>query len=236
MNAPAILAAQIAAFRPDIVLLDAALTDLVVEARRAPKLIGFALHKNLAGAFERSITPGTLPSRTLDTPTAAPTWDVLCRAQVRKDAPTMFGTLAALSKAPLGLKGEFSIVYHLMAEAPGDLPAGLAVHDRGALYGRTFREAAATARLIVDMEDGAPVATRVDRLAELQAIGAVVLAETGPAIACLSGLTTFTTAEQLIQLVYDLLRDSPRREALRSSGSRGPSPSRTEILAALTTL
>lgn len=236
-----ILAAQITAFQPDVVLMDASLTDLLAAARSAlrpaARLIGFALHRRLvtnADAFDRLLLPETLGLRPPPPLATTATWDVLCRAQVRRDDHTLFGLLAALSKAPLGLLGEFTIAYHLMAETSQDLPVGLAIHDRGPLYGAAFHAAAGSARLILDVEDGASIATRLDRLTALAAAGAAVIAQRGPATDCLRPpIPTFETPEALIQLVYDLLRDSARRESIRWPAARG-APTPADILGALT--
>ena len=135
------------------------------------------------------------------------TCDVICSTTVTAATENVRRHLLALAKAPLGLRGDFSVIYHLTADNPGVLPAGLAMHDRGPLSGPAYLAAVAKARIIVDLEDGADAATRTARLAALKQTGAQILAENGPAARdVLPADALFSTSEALLDKVYARLR------------------------------
>jgi hypothetical protein len=132
------------------------------------------------------------------------TCDVICAAIVTDNVRRH---LLAVAKAALGLRGEFSVIYHLTAGNPGTLPAGLAIHDRGPLSGPAYLAAAKHARIIVDLDDGTEAAARTARLDALKQVGATVLAEDSPAArVALPRDALFTTPEALVDKVYGYLR------------------------------
>lgn len=133
--------------------------------------------------------------------------DVICRATVTAATENVRRYLLALAKVALGLRGDFSIIYHLTTDNPAVLPAGLAMHDLGPLSEPAYLAAAAQARIVVDLEDGADAAARTARLTTLKQAGAVILAEDGHAArACLSADALFASAETLVDKVYAHLR------------------------------
>jgi hypothetical protein len=140
------------------------------------------------------------------TSTAPEICDVICRATVTTGSENVRRHLLALAKATLGLRGEFSAVYHLTAEKPDVLPAGLALYDRGPLSDPGYLKAAARVKIIVDLADGTDAATRTARLSALKEVNARLLAEDDAAArSCLPADALFTTPEALIDRVYVLL-------------------------------
>jgi len=139
--------------------------------------------------------------------TESATCDVICSAIVTAATENVRRHLLALAKAPLGLRGEFLVVYHLTIDNAAVLPIGLAMHDRGSLSGSAYLAAAAKARIIVDLEDGADAATRTARLTALKQTGIPILAEQGPAAReVLPADALFSTPEALVDKVYACLR------------------------------
>ena len=140
---------------------------------------------------------------------APQTCDVICSATVTAATENVRRHLLALAKVTLGLRGDFSIVYHLAADRPDELPVGLTMHDHGPLTGAAYVAAAANARIVVDLEDSTSQTARAARLAALKQVNVHLLAEDGPAArAFLPPEVLFTTPEALVDKVYAILGQS----------------------------
>jgi hypothetical protein len=140
--------------------------------------------------------------------------DVICRATVSATADMVRRHLLALAKATLSLRGEFSVIFHLTADASATLPAGLAMYNHGTINDDAYAAAAARARIVVDLDDGAPSDMRRRRLAALKQLGPHVLAEDSPiAREDLPTDTIFNTPEELVNRVYARLEQVKGRWA-----------------------
>ena len=228
-HAGLILAAQVAAFDPDVVLIDAGLPDFARLVRRMSAtlpLIGIASGAPSAdaSAFDRIIGVGDLRARAITRSETPRTVDVLCRCFAPANAIPVFSHLTTLAKAPLGLRGEFTPRFYLFTDAPGDLPAGLAMHNAGPAYGQAFRAIARSARLVIDLADGTPDPARADRLYEIAALGIPIIAEDAEVVrGCFSPgaeIAPFQKPQELVDVVYDLLASPQRQDAMADAARR----------------
>lgn len=131
--------------------------------------------------------------------------------------------LKAIGKSPLGFKGEFSIAYHLLVANPEELPASVAMHNKGPVYGLDMYRALRRARIGINgIIDFAGKEAGNMRMFEVTASGALLLTEEDPSIDKYfepgKELVTFKDSADLIDKIYYFLEHSEEREAIARRG------------------
>ncbi|SMF42186.1 Glycosyl transferases group 1 [Azospirillum oryzae] len=223
---------------------DAARLDVLPADRRGARLLaGYAEHLpddvTLLGGFDLILSPDPavraaataagagraeawFPGAAPYTPArpAAPALDVVFAGRIGKGTAVRSKRLVELAKAPLGLRGEFTIGYALTAPPPPDLAAGIAMH----LEDADPMDLLARSRIAIHCrEDSDPAGPTRDMLAALAA-GAMLLIDQGDWLRGVlepgTEVATYFGAQGLIDAVYRHLADEEGRRAIAEAGRK----------------
>lgn len=150
-------------------------------------------------------------------------WDVIFSGQISPEHTRRLDYLKQVAKAPLGVKGEFSVGYFIACNQPEALPAGVQMHNQGARWGREMYRALKSGRISLNIHiDVAKGEIGNMRMFEATGIGSFLLTDDGehlhkyfePGVE----IETFRDSQELIEKIYYYLEHPEEREAIARRG------------------
>jgi hypothetical protein len=150
-------------------------------------------------------------------------WDVVFCGQISPEHTRRAAILNAVGKSPLGWRGEFDIAYFLACGQPAALPAGIAMYDRGAVWGERMHRTLKAGRIVLNVHiDLATTANQNMRLFETVGTGSLLLTDESekPFELFEPGreVETFSSPEELIEKIHHYLDHPDEREAIARRG------------------
>lgn len=234
-NEAASLAAQVAAFQPDILAADIDLLGTLKAALKLPDttyLAGLyvgepeampALPIDFSIAIVPARTTAAATARVVHCPVAFPetiaardrSTDIVFAGPVSADTRKAVAALTAIAKAPLGLRGEFSARYHVECDLPAKLPVGITMNDMGPVRGRALIEAMSTAKVAIVSAEGRSDLNHLETLLTAAASGAALVIErrrlAGQIFTPDQDCLAYTDPNSAVEAVYRLLEKADER-------------------------
>lgn len=172
------------------------------------------------GAGRTVVCPVAFPA-TRSEDVAGPT-DVVFAGPVSAETKKALPGLLALAKAPLGLRGEFSMRYHIESQLPEKLPVGITMHDNGPVRGQALIAAMRAAKIAVVSAEGRSDLNHLETLLTAAGSGAALVIERRrlarqiftPEQDCLD----YSDPDSLVNAIYRLLENPKRREEIAARG------------------
>jgi len=148
--------------------------------------------------------------------------DVVFAGPVGPETKKALPGLVALAKAPLGLRGEFSLRYHVESQMPEKLPVGITMHDGGPARGRGLIDTMAAAKIAIVSAEGRSDLNHLETLLVAAGSGAALVIERRrlarqmftPDQDCLD----YSDADSLVNAVYRLLENPGFRDEIAARG------------------
>jgi len=168
-------------------------------------------------------TPGFPDRLAEELPDEGKIWDVSFIGSVTSEHQTRTDYLNSLAKAQLVRENDFSLGYFLRTAEPEIVPVGVAMHNRGALWGGAMHRVLKGSRIALNIGiDLAKGETGNMRMIEAAGLGTFLLTEYQdnirkyfePGVEC----ETFTSPGELEEKVRHYLRDEAAREAIARRG------------------
>jgi acetyltransferase-like isoleucine patch superfamily enzyme len=151
------------------------------------------------------------------------TWDLSFTGQWSDDHQERNRLLMEISKIPLRTRHDFSIGYHIFKSASTVLPAGVAMHDQGARWGRAMlralRSGRTTLHLPLDQLEATPAAMR---LFEATGMGVALFAPRDRGLSRLfepdSEVLTYSSADEIGEKISWLLEHPDELDRISRKG------------------
>jgi len=182
---------------------------------------GRALERGAARA--EFFTPGFPDHLAEELPDEGKFWDVSFIGSVSSEHRTRTDYLNSLAKAQLVRDHDFSLGYFLRTAEPAIVPVGVAMHNRGALWGRAMHRVLKGSRIALNIGiDLAKGETGNMRMIEATGLGSFLLTEYQDNIRRYfePGLEieTFGSQGELAEKIRHYLADADAREAVARRG------------------
>lgn len=166
--------------------------------------------------------PAALAARVADTPKA---WDAFFCGQWTDAHKKRNRYLLDLTKAPLQRREEFSIGYYLASSDPEQLPAGVAMHNQGELWGLEMYRGIRSGKVVLNATiDYAGDEAGNMRIFEVTGTGSFMLTEHHDNLPSFftpgTEVETFRSSEELIEKTIYFLNNPGAREDIARRGQQ----------------
>ena len=177
-------------------------------------------HGAKASVFFRPHFPAFIAQAVADQPKQ---WDVVFSGQITTGHMDRLQLLCEIARAPFGSRGDFTPAFFLATGNPQMLPAGLAMYDRGSVWGLDMHRAIKSARILFNVHiDMAAKKSLNMRTFETVGTGSFLLTEESDVLPEFfepgREVETYRNAGELLDKIYYYLEHDREREEIARRG------------------